>query len=116
MSQARKDADSQMSVRIKDPGLRAWLLMNMRQDPKTKEIGWKINIDGIHAAFIKNIARFPEVTTTCERWASQAKELFVIWGGNEKNLKWVRAKFSLKTTVFGQYWKWRKYFHKNIHP
>ena len=77
MSQARKDADSQMSVRIKDPGLRAWLLMNMRQDPKTKEIGWKINIDGIHAAFIKNIARFPEVTTTCERWASQAKELFV---------------------------------------
>ena len=77
MSQARKDADSQMSVRIKDPGLRAWLLMNMRQDPKTKEIGWKINIDGIHAAFLKNIARFPEVTTTFDRWASQAKELFV---------------------------------------
>jgi len=67
LSQARKDADSQLSLRIKDAGLRAWLLMNMRQDPKTKEIGWKINIDGIHNAFYKNIANFPSVSATFDR-------------------------------------------------
>ena len=38
--------------------------MNMRQDPKTKEIGWKMNIDAIHKAFYKNIANFPEATGT----------------------------------------------------
>ena len=68
VSQARKDADSQLSLRIKDAGLRAWLLMNMRQDPKTKEIGWKINIDGIHNAFYKNIANFPSVSATFDRF------------------------------------------------
>lgn len=68
VSQARKDADQQLSLRIKDAGLRAWLLMNMRQDPKTKEIGWKINIDGIHEAFYKNIATFPETNSSFHRW------------------------------------------------
>ena len=72
VSQARKDADSQLSVRIKDAGLRAWLLMNMRQDPKTKEIGWKINIDGIHNAFYKNIANFPSVSSTFDRYIREA--------------------------------------------
>ena len=52
VSMARKEADKQLAVRIKDPGLRAWLLMNMRQDPVTKEIGWRINIDGIHEALV----------------------------------------------------------------
>ena len=31
--------------------------MNLRQDPKTREIGWKINVDGIHQAFTKEIAQ-----------------------------------------------------------
>ena len=64
ISQARKDADTQLATRIKDAGLRAWLLMNMRQDPKTREIGWRINIDGIHAAFKESIAVFPAITST----------------------------------------------------
>jgi len=64
ISLARKDADTQLATRIHDAGLRAWLLMNMKQDPVTKEIGWKINIDGIHAAFLESIAVFPPVTDT----------------------------------------------------
>jgi len=62
ISQARKAADAQLAVRIPDAGLRAWLLMNLRQDPKTREIGWKINVDGIHQAFTKEIAQitFPD--------------------------------------------------------
>jgi len=64
VSMARKEADKQLAVRIKDPGLRAWLLMNMRQHPETKEIGWRININGIHEAFYKNIAKFPEVASS----------------------------------------------------
>ena len=64
VSMARKEADKQLAVRIKDPGLRAWLLMNMRQHPETKEIGWRINIDGIHEAFYQNIAKFPEVASS----------------------------------------------------
>ena len=46
----------QLSLRIPDAALRSWLLMNMRQDFKTREIGWRINIDGIHAAFKSEIA------------------------------------------------------------
>jgi len=64
ISMARKEADKQLAVRIKEPGLRGWLLMNMRQDPVTKEIGWRINIDGIHEAFYKNIAKFPDITSS----------------------------------------------------
>jgi len=62
ISQARKSADQQLAVRIPDAGLRAWLLMNMRQDPKTREIGWRINVDAIHQAFVTDIARivFPD--------------------------------------------------------
>jgi len=54
--QARKFADTQLSLRIPDAALRSWLLMNMRQDFKTREIGWRINIDGIHSAFKSEIA------------------------------------------------------------
>jgi len=67
LSQARKDADTQLAHRIKDAGLRAWLLMNMKQDPATKHIGWKINIDAIHQNFYENIAKFPEVSSTFNR-------------------------------------------------
>ncbi|XP_023337477.1 protein ABHD11 [Eurytemora carolleeae] len=56
ISEARKFADTQLSLRIPDAALRSWLLMNMRQDFKTREIGWRINIDGIHAAFKSEIA------------------------------------------------------------
>jgi hypothetical protein len=34
--QARKSADDQLARRISDPGLRAWLLMNLRQHPETR--------------------------------------------------------------------------------
>lgn len=78
ISQARREADRQLAVRIQDPGLRAWLLMNMKQDPDTKQIGWKINIDGIHSAFYKNIARFPSVSGTFSR-----PTLFI--GGSESD-------------------------------
>ena len=70
VSMARRDADRQLALRIKEPGLRAWLLMNMRQDPKTKEIGWRINIDGIHEAFYKNIAKFPDITSSYSGYVS----------------------------------------------
>ena len=68
ISKARKDADRQLSARIPDAGLRAWLLMNMRQDPKTREIGWRINVDAIHRAFKTDIARieFPESNSKFE--------------------------------------------------
>ena len=70
ISQARKDADGQLAVRIQDPGLRAWLLMNMKQDPDTKLIDWKINLAGIHSAFYKDIARFPSVSGTFTKWVA----------------------------------------------
>merc|ERR1719347_1213298 len=78
ISKARKDADQQLAVRIHDAGLRAWLLMNMKQDPHTKQIGWRINLDGIHSAFYKNIAKFPEVSGTFNR-----PTLFI--GGSESD-------------------------------
>ena len=59
LSQARKEADRQLAVRIEDAGLRAWLLMNLTQDATTKQVNWKINLDGIHAAFLHSIAQFP---------------------------------------------------------
>jgi len=60
LSAARKDADRQLAERIRDPGLRAWLLMNLRQDPVTKEVGWRIHLAAIHSAFLRAIAVFPE--------------------------------------------------------
>jgi len=67
LSQARKDADSQLAHRIQSAGLRAWLLMNMKQDPVTKHIGWKMNIDAIHKSFYENIAKFPHVSSNFNR-------------------------------------------------
>ena len=87
----RKAADGQLAGRIRDPGLRAWLLMNMRQHPQTRwlegeplasccywrendiltvrEIGWRINLDAIHSAFKKEIAVFPDLAgSVCEVW------------------------------------------------
>eukprot|EP00088_Acartia_fossae_P002265 TRINITY_DN10903_c0_g1_i4.p1 TRINITY_DN10903_c0_g1~~TRINITY_DN10903_c0_g1_i4.p1 ORF type:complete len:320 (+),score=34.23 TRINITY_DN10903_c0_g1_i4:32-991(+) len=55
--QARKQADQQLAVRISDPMLRAWLLMNLRQNPENNQIEWRINLDGIHQAFKTEIAR-----------------------------------------------------------
>lgn len=55
--QARKLADQQLSVRISDPMLRGWLLMNLRQNPETNQIEWRINLDGIHKAFKSEIAK-----------------------------------------------------------
>lgn len=60
ISAARKSADKQLSERIRDAGLRAWLLMNMRQHPETREIGWRINLDAIHRAFLETISVFPD--------------------------------------------------------
>jgi len=63
ISQARQDADRQLAKRINLPGMRAWLLMNMKQDPNTKEIRWGINLDGIHNFFKESIA-FPDMSGT----------------------------------------------------
>ena len=79
ISASRKSADKQLAERIRDPGLRAWLLMNMRQHPETRwfliikwvksyhwwmnihrEIGWRINLDAIPQAFLKTISVFPD--------------------------------------------------------
>jgi len=55
--QARKMGDQQLATRISDPMLRAWLLMNLRQNPETQKIEWRINLDGIHKAFKTEIAQ-----------------------------------------------------------
>ncbi len=59
MSEARKSADEQMSVRISDPMRRAWLLMNVHQN-ESGWIGWRINLDAIHRSFKESIAKFPD--------------------------------------------------------
>ncbi len=65
--QARQIADGQMAKRIHDPGKRAWLLMNVHQDENGK-IGWKINLEGIYNAFMKNIAVFPDRDFADDVW------------------------------------------------
>ena len=37
--------------RIKDAGLRAWLLMNLGQDEGTGKFGWRANVAGILQGF-----------------------------------------------------------------
>jgi len=59
ISKARRDADAQLAHRIKDPGLRQWLLMNMVQDPVTKRVHWRHNMDVIHRAFETDVRTFP---------------------------------------------------------
>ena len=51
----RKDADLQLSKRISDAGLRAWLLMNLWQDEGTGKFGWRANIAGILQGFKDHI-------------------------------------------------------------
>lgn len=63
ISQARKDADKQLAKRIKDPMLRAWLLMNVMQDEHTQEIRWKINVNAIYEAFKKHIGTMERTPT-----------------------------------------------------
>lgn len=55
---ARKAADVQLSKRISDPGLRAWLLMNVYQN-SDGIIGWRVNLDVILEAFLTHIRHFP---------------------------------------------------------
>ena len=42
-----------------DPGIRAWLLMNLREDPSTGHVGWRVNLDSIHKSFETDIVNFP---------------------------------------------------------
>jgi len=60
ISKARKNADEQLSHRIKDPGLRQWLLMNMVLDPQTKVVRWRHNLEVIHHAFETDVRTFPD--------------------------------------------------------
>ena len=55
---ARKEADAQLAKRIQDPGLRAWLLMNVYQDSEGV-IRWRVNLDTILQAFKSHIRTFP---------------------------------------------------------
>ena len=82
VSKARKDADSQLSRRLKDPGLRAWLLMNMAQDPETKRVGWRPNVDAIARAFESDIRYFP----SCEGLKPLQKPTLFIGGANSDYL------------------------------
>ena len=59
LSKARKSADAQLAVRIKDPNLRAWLLMNVAA-LDDGIIGWRNNVQGIYDSFRESIARFPD--------------------------------------------------------
>jgi len=61
LSEARKDADAQLSLRIKDAPRRAWLLMNLVEDDELGTNCWRVNLDAIHSAFRSNISRFPHV-------------------------------------------------------
>ena len=79
MSKARKDADRQLSHRIKDAGLRGWLLMNMIHDPVTSTVRWRHNLDVIKHAFetdIRTFPAFPDPSVTYDK-----KTLFI--GGSE---------------------------------
>ena len=49
----------------------------MKQDPATKHIGWKINIDAIHQNFYENIAKFPEVSSTFNRYLYDSVPFFL---------------------------------------
>eukprot|EP00095_Tigriopus_kingsejongensis_P004350 maker-scaffold540_size141973-snap-gene-0.21 protein:Tk04350 transcript:maker-scaffold540_size141973-snap-gene-0.21-mRNA-1 annotation:"abhydrolase domain-containing protein 11" len=70
ISQSRKDADRQLSKRIHDPMIRAWLLMNVMQDESTNEIRWRVNVDGIYKAFkhhLGNVQRIRIVHSVCNK-------------------------------------------------
>lgn len=58
VSQAKKIANAQLAKRISDPGLRAWLLMNVYQNDQGV-IGWRVNLDAILEAFQNHIRYFP---------------------------------------------------------
>lgn len=92
ISQARKDADKQLAKRIKDPMLRAWLLMNVMQDEHTQEIRWKINVNAIYEAFKKHIAKFPN----CHGKKFQGPTLFI--GGSESDYICVSDHDEIKET------------------
>jgi len=55
---ARKSADAQLAKRISDPGLRAWLLMNVHEN-SDGIICWRVNLDVILEAFQTHIRHFP---------------------------------------------------------
>ena len=57
MSEARKAGDKQLSKRIHDPFLRAWLLMNV-DELKDGTIGWKINVQNIYDGFKNHIGKY----------------------------------------------------------
>ena len=78
ISKTRKDADSQLSHRIGDPGLRQWLLMNMVQNPDTGVVCWRHNLDAIQAAFESDIRTFPPFPSEV---TFEGKTLFI--GGSE---------------------------------
>ena len=59
VSRCRKDADRQMSGRIKDPALRSWLLMNVVLDEAGNEVRWRPNLDVIQKAFETDVRKFP---------------------------------------------------------
>ena len=59
--QSRSHANEQLSHRIKDPGIRAWLLLNVGQNPNTGDVGWTNNLDVIHNSFRKGNDQQDEV-------------------------------------------------------
>ena len=81
MYKARNDADKQLSHRIKDANIRAWLLMNMGQSD-TGEVKWMNNLHAIHNSFRKDIATFPGEHFSNET-RFENKTLFIGGGDSE---------------------------------
>ena len=81
LHKSRKDADVQLSHRIRDANLRAWLLMNMGQDTNTGLVGWRNNLEVIHESFRKDVAVFPNEQFLEKGVTFSKKTLFI--GGAE---------------------------------
>ena len=69
-------------INLQDPGIRAWLLMNLHEDPSTGRIGWRMNLDSIHKSFETDIINFP-----FEKFESKVafdKRTLFVGGGNSE--------------------------------
>ncbi|XP_040580899.1 sn-1-specific diacylglycerol lipase ABHD11 [Lepeophtheirus salmonis] len=59
MAHVRKSVDQQLTPFVPDPGMRAWLAMNLYQK-RDGNVDWRINIKTISEGFKKDLAFFPQ--------------------------------------------------------
>eukprot|EP00096_Caligus_rogercresseyi_P015053 TRINITY_DN7506_c0_g1_i1.p1 TRINITY_DN7506_c0_g1~~TRINITY_DN7506_c0_g1_i1.p1 ORF type:complete len:306 (+),score=51.69 TRINITY_DN7506_c0_g1_i1:114-1031(+) len=79
MAEVRKSVDAQLEPFVSDPGLRAWLAMNLYQRPDGLP-GWRINIEAIAQGFERDLAFFPREWS---RLQTDVPTLFVGGGKSE---------------------------------